>query len=89
MSQKQAKLNRKEQAHQTEDDKPIGQILINVYKDGSTSVHNFPPELHACMHIMADAMAYLASLFATQGQPTKPKEESRIITLDNVGTVTW
>jgi hypothetical protein len=80
MSQSESKKKRAAELEDREaENTPIGEITIKVYQDGHTTVHNFPPELRACMHVMADAMAFCAGLFATQGQMAPKPEPSRII----------
>ena len=91
MSEKKAKEQReeirKEEQREETVNKPIGQIVIDVFADGSVNVPFIPPDLKTCMHIMAEAMSFCAIAFATQGQvvtptvPPPPKERNRIVTM--------
>lgn len=88
MSQSQSKKKRKAEQEAAEAaNTPIGKITIDVYSNGSVTVEGFPAELGVCMHVMSQAIAYCAMMFAQQGQQDQappPPEPSRIITTDQI-----
>ncbi len=87
MSGKKSKQKRKDtetelKSNNRDNETPIGQITIDVYKDGGVVVNGYPPDLRTCMHILAEAQAYCAAMFVLQVQmEAMEKEESKIITL--------